>query len=195
MGTAERTARSSVIELMNPRSTELFKRILSAALPGGLLMAGLSSSASASQAVEIPSALVITKSSNKNQVNYAVQVNDACVPAGPTPVRPYWRMLERGSDATEPLVESELRAFGIERQHIAAGAIKVVLRGMPARAITIRTWRAPDGTCQSSANTTIAGVQARVTDVYVRQKLFGVEYVQLTGSTSGGDVVSERLSL
>jgi Domain of unknown function (DUF4833) len=181
---------------MNPRSIELFKRVLSAALPGGVLMAWLCGTASAaSQVAEIPNALVITKSSNKNQVNYAVQVNQQCVPAGRSPVRPYWRMLERGSDATEPLVESELRAFGVERQNIDARGVNVVLRGMPARAITIRTWRGPDGACMSSANMTISGVPARVTNVYVRQKLFGVDYVQITGSTAAGEAVSERVSL
>jgi hypothetical protein len=180
---------------MNPRNTERFRRLLSAALPGGVFMAGLSGTASASPAREIPNALVITKSSNKNQVNYAVEVNGACVPAGPSPVRPYWRMLERGSDATEPLIESELRAFGVERQNVDASGVEVVLRGLPARSITIRTWRAPDGTCASSANMSIAGVQARVANVFVRQKLLGVDYVLLTGWTSGGGVVRERISL
>ena len=42
---------------------------------------------------------------------------------------------------------------------------------------------------------TISGVPARVSDVYVRQKLFGVDYVLVTGRTSGGDVVRERISL
>jgi Domain of unknown function (DUF4833) len=192
---AERTPLSTVIALVSQRSIELLKRILSATLPGVAVAAGLPGTASASQAVEIPNALVITKSSNKNQVNYAVQVNEACLPAGPSPVHPYWRMLERSSDATEPLVESELRAFGIERQKIDPGGINVVLRGMPARAITIRTWRAQDGTCMSSANMAIDGVQARVANVYVRQKLFGIDYVLVTGWTSGGRVVRERISL
>ncbi|HTB75218.1 MAG TPA: DUF4833 domain-containing protein [Polyangiaceae bacterium] len=181
---------------MNPKRTDLFLRVLAAALPGGALVAGLSSTASAGPApAEIPNALVITKSSNKNQVNYAVQVNDACVPAGRSPVHPYWRMLERGSDATEPLVDSELRAFGVERQSPGTGGVNVVLRAMPARAITIRTWRTPDGTCASSASMTISGVPARVTDVYVRQKLFGIDYVQITGATAAGEVVRERISL
>jgi hypothetical protein len=174
---------------MDHRSTELFRRALAVALPGGALVAGLSSVASAaSRTAEIPSALVITKSSNKNQVNYAVQVDEGCAPAGRAPVRPYWRMLEHSADATEPLVGSELRAFGVERQNIDAGRIDMVLRGM-------RTWRAPDGKCTSSANMTIAGVAARVTNVYVRQKLFGVDYVEVTGSTSSGELVRERLSL
>jgi hypothetical protein len=66
---------------------------------------------------------------------------------------------------------------------------------MPARSITIRTSRGPDGACTSAATMTISGVPARVSDVYVRQKLFGVDYVQLTGRTPGGDVVRERISL
>jgi hypothetical protein len=181
---------------MNVKRTDVLLRVLSSALPGGALVAGLSSIASAGPApAEIPNALVITKSSNKNQVNYAVQVNEQCVPAGRSPVHPYWRMLERGSDATEPLVDSELRAFGVERQSLAAGSVNVVLRGMPSRAITIRTWRGPDGTCAASANMTIHGVPARVTDVYVRQKLFGIDYVQITGATPSGEVVRERVSL
>ena len=42
---------------------------------------------------------------------------------------------------------------------------------------------------------TISGAPARVSDVFVRQKLLGIEYVQVTGRTQGGDVVRERLSL
>jgi hypothetical protein len=181
---------------MDHRSTELLRRVLSVALPGGALMAGFSSVANAStQPAEIPSALVITKSSNRNQVNYAVQVDEACMPSGRDPVHPYWRMLERSANATEPLVDAELRAFGVQRQNIDADGINVVLRGMPSRSITIRTWRGTDGKCTSSAKMTIAGVAARVTHVFVRQKLFGVDYVEVTGSTPSGELVRERLSL
>ena len=126
---------------MNPRPRPILKRILLAALPGGVVAAGLAGSAGASQGAEISSALVISKSGNKNQVHYAVQVDQACAPVGSAPVRPYWRMLERGASATEPLLESELRAFGIQRQSLVAGGVNVVLRGMPARSITILTSR------------------------------------------------------
>jgi hypothetical protein len=40
---------------------------------------------------------------------------------------------------------------------------------------------------------TIAGVTAKVAQVHVQQKLFGVDYVLLTG-WSNGALVSERLS-
>jgi hypothetical protein len=180
---------------MNPRPKPILKRILLAAVPGGVVMAGLSGAARASQAAEISSALVISKSSNKNQVHYAVQVDQACAPVRGAPVRPYWRMLERGASATEPLGESELRAFGVERQSVVPGGVNLVLRGMPARSITILTSRGPDGACTASASMTISGIPARVSDVFVRQKLFGIDYVQVTGRTPGGDVVRERLSL
>jgi hypothetical protein len=188
---------------MNLRITGIFTRSLSAILPGGIVAVGLAAAATASAepitglTAEIPDALVITKSSNKNQVNYAVEVDAACAPKGPAPVRAYWRMLEHGAGATEPLREDEARAFGIARQAVHPGPgsqdIDVVLRGMPARALTIRTWRSPAGTCASSVNMTIAGVPARVANVYVQQTLFGVAYVLLTGYSPTGAVLRERV--
>jgi hypothetical protein len=150
---------------------------------------------SAAQSAEIPSALSIAKSSNKNQVHYAVQVDDACVPAGAAPVRAYWRMLEKSADATEPLARHEERAFGIERQDVDRDAVRITLRGLPGRVITIHTERGASGACAAMASTTIGGVAARISSVFVKIKLFGVDYVQLTGTTNDGSVVKERLSL
>ncbi|HEX4446410.1 MAG TPA: DUF4833 domain-containing protein [Polyangiaceae bacterium] len=189
---------------MSQRSTRIATRFLSAILPGGIVAAGLAVAATAAAEpvtelrAEIPDALVITKSSNKNQVNYAVEVDAACAPSGPSPVRAYWRMLEHGAAATEPLRDDEARAFGIEHQvvHPGAGpqAIEVVLRGLPARALTIHTWRSPAGTCASSVNMTIAGVPARVANVHVQQTLFGIAYVLLTGYSPTGAVLRERVA-
>ena len=144
---------------------------------------------------EISSALAIAKSSNKNQVHYAVQVDDACAPAGAAPVRPYWRMLEKSPDATEPLGGMEQRAFGIARQDVEGEDVRIALRALPARPITIHTVRGADGKCTSSASVTINGAPARIDNVYVKVKLFGVDYVQLTGITKDGSVVRERLSV
>jgi hypothetical protein len=173
-----------------------FRNILLSLLPGAAFaVASSGASAATSQGGEIPDALVITKSSNKNQVNYAVRVDDSCAPVSGSSVRPYWRMLERGRDATEPLRSDELRAFGIVRQDADANGVNLLIRGLPARSIRIRTWRAADGTCAASASTTIAGVPARVANVHVQQKLFGVDYVLLTGwAADGGTIVHERLS-
>ena len=150
----------------------------------------------ASVTSEISSALAIAKSSNKNQVHYAVQVDDACSPAGASPVRPYWRMLEKSPDATEPLGGGiEQRAFGIARQDVSGGDVRIALRALPARPITIHTVRGADGKCTSSATATINGAPARIDNVYVKTKLFGVDYVQLTGIATDGSVVRERLKV
>ncbi len=167
--------------------------LLAAALGGSALVWPVE--ASAAQLSELPSVLAIAKSSNRNQVNYSVTVDDGCAPAGPTPVRPYWRMLERGPQATEPLSGSEERVLGVERQDVAGNRIQLALRGMPGRPITIETQRTADGRCSASAEMTISGVPARVASVYVKQKFLGIDYVLLTGFSEDGTTVRERLSL
>ncbi len=151
-------------------------------------------STQAAQFSEIPSALSITKSSNKNQVNYSVAVDDACTPSGASPVHAYWRMLEKGPDATEGLSGGEERAFGIERQNVDRDSVRVTLRALPARPITIHTARG-SGQCVATASTTINGVSARISSVFVKIKLFGVDYVQLTGVADDGSIVKEKLSI
>jgi hypothetical protein len=173
--------------------------LLQRALSAGLLAAAVatwSSRASAAQVGQdfvIPSAIVIAKSTNRNEVHYAVRVDETCAPGGPRPVSPYWRMLERGPDVTEPLSDSEQRVLGVERQQVTPAGIHLVLRGLRERTLTIHTWRAPDGRCTSSVDTTVAGVTARVASVYVKQKFFGVDYVLLTGISQEGAVVQERV--
>lgn len=158
-----------------------------------VLGAALPSPAAASPLHAIDSGLFIAKSSNKNQVHYALEVNDRCAPAGAAPVRPYWRMLERGANVTEPLTAREERAFGLERQVVDGDEVRVVLHGLPGRLITIRATRDGDR-CVSSASTAIDGEKARISSVYVKLSLFGVSYVQLRGVGPGGASLVERVS-
>jgi hypothetical protein len=158
-----------------------------------LAVVALPTQASAAQASELSNAFVITKSSNRNQVNYALEVDGACVPSGSSPVRPYWRMLEHGPSAVESLSDGEARVLGVGKQQVAGNLVRLTLRGMPDRAITIQTGRGADGQCGSSAQMTIAGVPARVASVWVKQQLFGISYVLLTGWASDGSVVRERI--
>jgi Domain of unknown function (DUF4833) len=140
-------------------------------------------------------ALTITKSSNRNEVQYSVQVDDACAPTGNAPVRPYWRMLELGPVATAPLTDAELNVLGVDSQEVYGNRVQLTLKGFPGRKIAIETQRDAGGGCASSVQMTIAGVPAVVTEVYVRQRLFGlVDYVLLTGRSRDGGLVSERIS-
>jgi hypothetical protein len=144
---------------------------------------------------QIASALSIGKSSNKNQVHYAVDVDEGCTPVGAAPVHPYWRMLEKSPDATEGLSGTEQRAYGVARQEIDHDTVRIVLKSLPQRPIVIRTWRANNGMCASEASTTISGTPARLDGIFVKLKLFGVDYVQLSGVAPTGAAVQEKLSV
>jgi hypothetical protein len=158
-----------------------------------LLLASPSGQARAAEVYELPSVLVIAKSSNKNQVHYAARVDDSCTPVGPSPVRAYWLMLEHGPHATEPLLDREKKMLGLERQEVSGNTVQFALRAMPGRTFVVHTsW--VDNQCSSWVGTTIAGVAARVTSVYVQQKLFGVAYVLLSGASEDGAAVRERVS-
>jgi hypothetical protein len=153
---------------------------------------------SAASAARVPPALLfsIAKSENKNQVQYAVRVNEQCAPLSGTPVFAYWRMLELGPNRVAPLLARELRAYGIRRQTVdAQGTVRVVLNAAPSRVILVRSGRVADGTCQASAQTTIAGSAAYLFNVYLKLKWLGIDYVLLRGwSTDRTHVVTERLA-
>ena len=151
--------------------------------------------AAASAPHEIASAFVVSKSQNRNQVHYAVRVDDTCQPVTAAPVHPYWQMLEKGQGVTEPLLDREQRAYGIERQQVQGKAIHVVLHALPSRPVEIETWRGPDGSCLSAAFTTIGGARARLFDVHLQVNWLnvGVDYILLTGWRDDGSVVRERV--
>jgi hypothetical protein len=151
--------------------------------------------ASASQLLELPSVLVIAKSSNKNQVHDAALVTDECTPANRAPLRPYWQMLELGPLATEPLLDSEQRWLGLERQDVTNDTIQIALRALPSRTFTVHVARATDGRCSSWVGASVAGVPVRVAGIYVQQKLFGIDYVLLSGWAEDGALLRERISL
>jgi hypothetical protein len=162
----------------------------------GLVVLGRPRAASAATALELPSVLTITKSTNRNRVDYALQVDDACAPVGAAPVHPYWRMLERGDLATEALTQREETVLGVRRQIVEGHRVELALRGFPARTMIIESERGADGRCSSRATTTIAGIAARISNVFVHQSFLGsVQYVLLSGWADGGSIVRERLAL
>ena len=157
-------------------------------------VAALPRTSSADSSEQIPSALTITKSSNKNEVQYAVDVTNACRPAGPAPVHAYWRMLEKGPNTTEPLSSLEQKGFGVGSQSVEGDTVRIVVRGLSTRPITIHTYRAANGQCAAESSATIGGVSARISNVFVKLGLFGLSYVQLSGFGPTGGFVSERVS-
>ncbi|MEO6599571.1 MAG: DUF4833 domain-containing protein [Polyangiaceae bacterium] len=144
---------------------------------------------------------LITKSQNKNQVQYAIRLDDHCSPASAAPVFAYWRMLEQGPARTAPLLSSELHAYGLASQRIVArkgerNAVSLTLRAVPSRPILVETSVGPHGACAARATITIALQPARLFNVYARLSWFlGVDYLLLQGwSIDGKRVIKERLN-
>ena len=148
----------------------------------------------------VGSAFFIAKSENKNQVHYGVRVDDACNPVGAEPVFAYWKMLEKGPLATEPLLSREVPAYGIADQRVVergadGGRVTVRLRALGTHRIDITT-QSRDGACVAVATTPIEGVPATLANVYAQLKWpFGVDYLLLQGRAVGdGRILRERLS-
>ncbi len=148
---------------------------------------------------EIP-LFTIARSLNKNQVQYAVRVDDHCAPVPGAPVFAYWRMLEEGPDRVAPLLPREVDAYGLKSQGLSArgddgGEVRLVLRAVPSRAIVVETRREATGACHAVATAEIAGSKGHLFNVYAKLTwLLGVDYLLLRGwSMDGTHVLQERL--
>lgn len=142
----------------------------------------------------------IAKSENKNQVQYAVRVDERCAPLGAAPVFAYWRMLEQATDRREPLLDRELPAYGMSSQSVTVqgaggGKVQITLRAVSTRAIEVETWRDASGECRGSATLLISGTLARLFNVYAKLRWpWGIDYLLLQGwSLDGSRVIREIL--
>ena len=102
---------------------------------------------------DVGSVFFVAKSENRNQVHYGIHVDASCAPVGAAPVFAYWRMIEHGPLATEPLLSREIPAYGLAEQRIldrgdAAGRVTVRLRALEDRAIEITT-ASRGGVCEA----------------------------------------------
>ena len=144
----------------------------------------------------------ISKSQNRNQVQYAIHVDDRCVPTQGSPAFAYWRMLELGPNRVAPLLSQEIRAYGIATQSFTAhssvgGKVRLTLLAMPSRPILVETFQGSNGVCQAFATLAIADKPAHLFDVYVKLNLgLGVDYLLLRGrSVDGTRALNERLGV
>jgi hypothetical protein len=162
----------------------------------GTVLAGLLASGDARAERTIPSVMFVSKSENRNQVHYGVHLDDTCAFVGNAPVYPYWRMFERGPTVIEPLLDKEQRAYGIERQEVQGDTVRVSLRALPGRIVSIRVSRAADGACHAVAETTISGHAARLFNVHVALGFLRVDHLLVQGWAEGdGAVMRERITL
>jgi hypothetical protein len=151
------------------------------------------------RAWDVPSVFFVAKSENRNQVHYGIRLDDGCAPVGDAPVYAYWRMLERGPTAVEPLLSREVRAYGIAEQHViergpGVSRTSVRLEALGSRPLVIESY-ASGGRCVARAVLPLAGVPAVLGDVFVQLRWpFGVAHLLLSGhALEGGTVLSEQV--
>jgi hypothetical protein len=162
-------------------------------------VATLLASAVASPSVESTSVLFsISKSENRNFVQFVERLDASCAPVGQAPVYAYWRMLEKGPAATEPLLDREQPAYGIANQTVeprgdGSAAVRMTLRALPHMPLVVESGRAADGTCTAWVRTPIDGVDAKLFNVHVVLRWpFGVARLLVTGwSAMDGHLVRE----
>ncbi len=168
------------------------------ALAAGAMLAGEARGEASSGS--LGSVFFVAKSENRNQVHYGVRVDASCAPVGAEPVYAYWRMLEQGPAATEPLLAREVGAYGFAEQRViesgpAGGRVLVRLRALPGRPIELVTSRRGDG-CVATARAAIGGQPAWLGHVYVQLRWpFGVDHLELWGrALADGHPLAERVS-
>jgi hypothetical protein len=172
-------------------------RGLAAARLGGIFVIALgapSASADPVAVTTIPTTFFISKSENKNQVHYSVDVDEACRPAGSAPMRAYWRDLEKGPNVTSPVLGREQPAYGIKFQRIlTVGDRKIVemaVRGLPSRVVHVET-RSQGGKCVADTRSVINGQTVQLLEVFLKLGFFSVDYARFIGRSATKALVSE----
>lgn len=146
-------------------------------------------------AATVSSAFFISKSENRNQVHYGVEVDEACRPVGTSPVRPYWRDLEKGPNVTSPVLSRELPAYGVAFQRILEPTegrkiVELAVRGLPSRILHIET-RSVDGKCTVETRAVIQKETVTLLEVFLKIGFFGVDYARFIGRSKTRGLVTE----
>jgi hypothetical protein len=147
----------------------------------------------------IDSVFHIAKSENRNQVHYAVDVDERCRPRGKAPVRGYWREYEEGPRVTYTLRSHQQRAYGLNAPTAITigdegGDVRVSLRALRERPLRVVTFREANR-CRGRTFTPIKKQPAVLTSIYVEIGfLYSVDYILLRGiRVSDGAPIEERI--
>lgn len=174
----------------------------------GALVAGLTcaSPAGASTAAmvfgpnDVPTVFFISKSDDRNRVDYGLRLDASCVPVDDDAVIVYWREFEKAPPVrTHPLSLLEYVPYGVAEQHrvqrTPTGAEYALRLKQLDRRIVILTRREQDGSCSATATTVVKGTRAQLVSVYAKLAgVMSVEYIDIHGKDlETGAPLSERI--
>ena len=114
----------------------------------------------------------ISKSDDRNRVDYGVRLDGACMPRGSRPIYAYWHRFEPGQPPIGDLNGMDRRAYGIQRQSVRSRAqngswIEMRLRGFPGERILVLVQQNGGG-CAARAQVQIDGSDAFLDHIHVR---------------------------
>lgn len=173
---------------------------------GGLAFAAALAPAAPAQASEITfgshdvqTTFFISKSDDRNRVDYGMRLDAGCAPYGEEAVFPYWRVFEKTPVRTQELSMMDRIPYGISEQHAISrtptgGEYSIRLKQLD-RPIVISTKKEANGTCSVITRTAINGTQAQLVSVYAKLAGFAsVDYIDVFGKNLvSGESVSERI--
>lgn len=150
---------------------------------------------------DVETLFFISKSDDKNRVDYGMRLDTHCAPYGDEPVFPYWREFEPPPPVrTKPMGAFSKMGYGISTERVlkrtaTGGEMAIKLRQVD-RVIFITTSRGANGRCSALARTKIGSVEyAELASIFV--KLSGplsVSYIDIKGKDlATAKAVEERL--
>jgi hypothetical protein len=149
---------------------------------------------------DVQTVFYISKSDDRNRVDYAIRLDADCMPFGDAPVFPYWREFENSPPVrTHPISFVERVPYGISAQGLnkknANGADFYVRLRQLDRVIGIATRKEADGKCSATPRATIGGIVAQLLSVFAKLAgPFSVDYIDVHGKDfASGAPIDERI--
>jgi hypothetical protein len=153
---------------------------------------------------DVPTVFFISKSDDRNRVDYGIHLDPHCVPRGGDAVFQYWREFENSPPVRiHTFGLFDYIAYGISEQRTVrttpTGAVQVIkLRQFRTAVISITTNHEADGHCSARARMIINGKDSELTYIYVKLAKGGlmpsVDYVDVHGKDADtGQDVEQRL--
>jgi len=152
---------------------------------------------------DVPTVFYISKSDDKNRVDYGIRLDQRCAPVRDEAVFQYWRHFEPPENGTKThmLGTFEYIPYGISEQRslhkTQTGGVHIMkLRQFAGTPIAIITKKEADGKCTSQARAMINGKESELSYIYVKLGKGGlvpsVEYVDVHGKDleTGAEIVA-----
>ncbi|MCB9598418.1 MAG: DUF4833 domain-containing protein [Sandaracinaceae bacterium] len=148
---------------------------------------------------DVQTIFYISKSDDRNRVDYAIRLDQTCQPIGSTPIYAYWRRFEPGQPPLGDLNSLDERAYGISRQWVRTAApngvwLEMHLSGFAEQRFLVLVQRGGAGECHARAMLPIRSRDAYLDHIHVTLGFVGIDHVTLHGRDAATNAeVSESL--